>query len=677
MRYELYLLKYNNFLERKSYVGHSINYLLSIATKYIPVNGDNNKTSINIKFNDGIYADLGPLVVNDNNNTMLMYNYAIVYDTLTETYTRWFILPGSSMLSGNKFTCRLNRDTIAENYVEIANSKGYIERGILTDSSPLSLIKENFSCNQIKYTQFPIVDFTQTAGYPWLKRREHILCFIDRKQLTEDITISINNAPDYTLEVSSLSDYEYYSFVGNMTTTNEQYFQCKDQDLTIIKHTYTDNNNTIVSDYYQVSFEDYSDFNNNIQGKLKLYKIDQTPSITFTLGMSWMADTILNSRNPYVIVAIPFWDDGTSNVGSSKLRIYGYMILNSLLDKFGSALFDIQLTPYSSGEIAKCKEIPGSLNYFPLRLINETFYSTATLNYTENITGNNNQNKILVNTKDYYIKSPTGTNSYNFNIAYYNRAISKAYISATYKPYNSIVNIKLDKGTSPYVANVGFNDNIELSFSLPHLTRYDDAWTQYQLNNKNYKEIFENQVNKQIENAIVGGIGGVASGAASGAALGSIIPGVGTAIGAVVGAVGGAVSGIVGGIGTARDVQYQKADFEMQIGNIKAQPRSLSSVSEMDFSYKGFAYIEVYDTTDAEKSLFLAFYSRVSYTVNTYEGLNSYITGYWGTNLDKPVFFKGYIMQLADGYYISPNELLDINAKLSNGYYIIHSNDPA
>ena len=115
----------------------------------------------------------------------------------------------------------------------------------------------------------------------------------------------------------------------------------------------------------------------------------------------------------------------------------------------------------------------------------------------------------------------------------------------------------------------------------------------------------------------------------------------------------------------------------MQIGNIKAQPRSLSSVSEMDFSYKGFAYIEVYDTTDAEKSLFLAFYSRVSYTVNTYEGLNSYITGYWGTNLDKPVFFKGYIMQLADGYYISPNELLDINAKLSNGYYIIHSNDPA
>lgn len=662
MRYELYLLKYNNFIERKSYVGHSINYLLSIATKYVPVNGDNNKTSINIKFNDGIYADLGPLIVNDNNNTMLMYNYAIVYDTLTETYTRWFILPGSSMLSGNKFTCRLNRDTIAENYVEIANSKGYIERGILNDSSPLSLIKENFSCNQIKTKQFPIVDFTKIAGYPWLKRREHILCFIDRKQLTQDITISVSGFPEHTIEVSSLSDYEYYSFVGNMTTTNDQYFQCKDQDLTIIKHTYTDDDNNTVSDYYQVTFEDYSDYDNHIQGQLKLYKIRSGTSISFTIGMSWMSDVLLNSRNPYVIIAIPLWDDeNPSVIGSSKLRIYGYMILNDLQNKLGDAMFDVQLTPYSSTEITKCKEVPGSLSYYTLRLINDTFYTTATLNYTEEIADNNNQNKILVNTKDYYLKSPTGANSYNFNIAYYNRQLTKAYISATYKPFNSIVNIKFDKGSSPYIANIGFNDNIELSFSLMNLTRYNDAWTQYQLNNKNYKEIFENQVNKQIENAIVGGIGNIASGAASGA---------------IAGAIGGAVKGVVSGIGTARDISYQKADFEMQIGNIKARPRSLSSVSEMNFSYKGFAYIEVYDTTSAEKSLFVAFYNRVSYTVNTYEGLNSYITSHWGDNLDKPVYFKGYIMQLTDGYYISPNELLDINKKLADGYYIVHSNDP-
>jgi len=674
MRYELYLLKYNNFMEHKSFVGHSITYLLSIATKYIPINGDNNKFGVNIKFNDGIYADLGPLVINDNNNAMLMYNYAVIHDTLTDAYTRWFILPGSSIISGNKFTCRLNRDTISENYLQIANSKGYIERGILNDTSPLSLLKEKFSCNQIKQKQIPIVDFTQTTGYPWLKRREHILAFIDRKQLTEDITIQINKVPDYTLEVNSLSDYEYYNFVGNMTTTNDEYFQCKDQDLTIIKHTYTNNNN-IVSDYYQVTFEDCSTYD-TVQGRLKLYKIDQTPNISFMIGMSWMADTILNSRNPYVIVAIPFWDDGSSNVGSSKLRIYGYMILNALQDKFGSALFDVQLTPYSSGEIAKCKEIPGSLNYYPLRLINETFYSTATINYTENVASNNNQNKTLINTKDYFVKSPTGSNSYNFNIAYYNRQLTKAYVSATYKPFQSIVNIKFDKGSSPYIANVGFNDNIELSFSLPHLTRYNDAWTQYQLNNKNYKEIFENQVNKQVENAIIGSIGNVASGAASGAAMGSIIPGVGTAVGAAVGAIGGAVGGVVSGIGSIRDISYQKADFEMQIGNIKAQPRSLSSVSEMDFSYKGFAYIEVYDTTDAEKSLFFAYYSRVSYTVNTYEGLNSYITSHWGDNLDKPVYFKGYIIQLTDGYYISPNEFLDINSKLSNGYYIIHSNDP-
>ncbi len=668
MRYELYLLNYNNFLEHKSYINHSTAYLLSIATKY--------SEDINFKFNDGVNTSLN-FRINDNESNTLNYNYVLVYDKDTETYSRWFIIPGSSKISGVNFSCNLNRDTIAENHVEIANSKGYIERGILTDSSPLSLIKENFSCNKIKVKQFPIVDFTKTAGYPWLKRREHILCFIDRKQLTQDITVSVSGFPDHTIEVSSLSDYEYYSFVGNMTTTNDEYFQCKDQDLTIIKHTYIDNDNNTVSDYYQVTFEDYSDYDNHIQGQLKLYKIRSGASISFTIGMSWMSDVLLNSRNPYVIIAIPLWDDVNPPViGSSKLRIYGYMILNELQNKLGDSMFDVQLTPYSSTEITKCKEVPGSLSYHTLRLINDTFYTTATINYTENIADNNNQNKTLINTKDYYVKSPNGSNSYNFNIAYYNRTITKAYISATYKPFQSIINIKFDKGSSPYVANVGFNDNIELSFPLMHLTRYNDAWTQYQLNNKNYKEIFETGLSKQWVDQSVGALGSVVGGAASGAAMGSIVPGIGTAVGAAVGAIGGAVSGAMSLIGTGVGQSYEKRNFEMQIGNIKAQPRSLSSVSEMDFSYKGFAYIEVYDTTDAEKSLFLAFYSRVSYSVNTYEGLYNYITNYWGNNLDKPVYFKGYIMQLNDGYYISPNELLDINAKLSNGYYIVHSNDP-
>lgn len=663
MRYELYLLKYNNFLEHKSYVNHSTNYLLSIATKY--------SNDINFKFNDGINTSL-ILMVDDNDNNMLTYNYVLVYDKDTETYSRWFIVPGSSKISGVKFECNLNRDTIAENYVEIANSKGYIERGILNDSSPLSLIKEQFSCNQIKVKQFPIVDFTPAAGYPWLKRREHILVFIDRKKLDEDITINVNTMPDYSVEVSSLSDYEYYNFVGNMTTTNDEYFQCKDQDLTIIKHTYTVDN-TVHNDYYQVSFEDYSDYDNHIQGQLKLYPIS-TPHINEVIGMSWMEGAVLNSRNPYVIIAIPLWDDPVS-LHYDRLRIFGYMILNSLLDKLGSAIFDIQLTPYSSGEITKCREVPG-LGYYPLRLINDTFYSTANINYTENVASNNNQNKTLINTKDYFVKSPTGSNSYNFNIAYYNRQLTKAYISATYKPFQSIVNIKFDKGSSPYIANVGFNDNIELSFSLPHLTRYNDAWTQYQLNNKNYKEIFETNLSKQWVDNSAGALGSVFSGAAAGAIAGSIVPGIGTAAGALVGTIGGIAAGATSLLGTAVGQGYDKKTFEMQLGNVKAQPRSLSSVSEMDFSYKGFAYIEVYDTTDAEKSLFLSFYSRVSYTVNAYDGLNSYITSYWGTNLDKPVYFKGYIIQLTDGYYITPNELLDINNKLNAGYYIVHSNDP-
>lgn len=187
-------------------------------------------------------------------------------------------------------------------------------------------------------------------------------------------------------------------------------------------------------------------------------------------------------------------------------------------------------------------------------------------------------------------------------------------VDCTFKPYNPYIHV-VPKLSGLYGSNFAdYNDNRGLicsgDFSLAQLT---DAWANYELQNKNYDQIFARQIQNMdvmskyanIESGI-SAITGSLTGAASGAAIGKYVGGpVGMGIGA---AVGGAAS-LLGGIGDhvlgiKRQEEAKSFATDMygyQLGNIKAIPTSISKNTALTPNTKIFPFIEKYSCTDIEK----------------------------------------------------------------------------
>ena len=134
------------------------------------------------------------------------------------------------------------------------------------------------------------------------------------------------------------------------------------------------------------------------------------------------------------------------------------------------------------------------------------------------------------------------------------------------------------------------------SFSLGQLT---SAWSAYELNNVNYQQIFDRQIQnldvqydvakqQSLMSAIAGTFTGTATGGISGAITGSKVGGgYGAVAGAAIGAVGGGLaSGIAGYMDyqNVKKLQEENRDFQTDLynynlQNIKAIPESLSKGS--------------------------------------------------------------------------------------------------
>lgn len=148
------------------------------------------------------------------------------------------------------------------------------------------------------------------------------------------------------------------------------------------------------------------------------------------------------------------------------------------------------------------------------------------------------------------------------------------------------------------------------------LTRVNDAWESYQIQNKNFQNIFDRQIqNMEVQHKYqrisegVGALTGTVSGIVGGAAAGSMImPGIGAGIGA---AVGGIASGI-GGIADLaineklrnESLDYTKDMFSMQLENIQAIPQTISKVSALNQNNKLVPVLEYYTCTDEERKAF-------------------------------------------------------------------------
>lgn len=210
----------------------------------------------------------------------------------------------------------------------------------------------------------------------------------------------------------------------------------------------------------------------------------------------------------------------------------------------------------------------------------------------------------------YRLVSPNYNGQFEFNPAK-NGGVTRFNVDFTYLPYSPYIHINPDFGK---LYGRDFNDSRGLilggDFSLPQSS---NAFENYKVNNKNYINIFDRQIeNLEVNNAIQrereiwSAAGGAISGITSGTIAGAMVGGIGGAV--VGGLIGGAASSIAG----AKDVQlsdrlrneaidYTKDQFGYQLGNIKAMPNSLAKNTAYTFNNKIFPFLEYYTCTDEER----------------------------------------------------------------------------
>lgn len=375
---------------------------------------------------------------------------------------------------------------------------------------------------------------------------------------------------------------------------------------------------------------------------------------------------------PYYMVAMPVGGSVKLNSTDAPFKAeadIAYGLAQQMGRVLGSELYDIQLLPYcpmpsiiqlisfidvrdliNNSDYVLIKDEAGNNKSIMLYCTESSFSNTVYLT-SEQITKINN---IVYKSYDYKVQNecdkwrlcaPGYTNTYDFSMAK-NGGFKDFNIQCTYKPFNPLIAI------SPvYGGLYGQTFNKEQrglilsgDYSMPRLT---DAWVQYQLNNKNYEDIFNRQMVNidvqqgiQRQEAIWGMIAGTTQGGVSGGVTGGMVGGhAGAAVGATVGA-GVSLAAGMADIANMKKLQteqkaYATDMYNYNLGNIKATPNTLTKTSAFTILNKLVPFLEYYTCTDDEKE---AFINKLSYN-----GMSIGVIGQVGTYINNSYNNHKYI----------------------------------
>lgn len=433
--------------------------------------------------------------------------------------------------------------------------------------------------------------------------------------LNSNITRTIGTAGTITGNGGSDSFKMYYSYY-EYTMTLEQ--------------VYVTATTTINSDRYHLEDQPYDMFCIPYSDTLEIYKngtklFNANKSIAINMAIEIGADAGINSIYdvqllPYCPVRYCIKSDGTFDIGDAKV----HYIKNDNDEDIGVILWAIS--------------------------------SAFTLNIPYTIEVLNP--KVESQTDIYRLSSPNFNGQFEFSPAM-NGGVNYFNVDCNYKPFNPYIHVNPNFN---YLYGQDFNDARGLicggDFSLPQLS---NAWSNYQLNNKNYQNIFDRQIeNMEVNNAIqrekeflektLGVIGGMTGGAMAGTKGGIA----GMASGLVVGGIGSAVAGGIDMILNERTrieaLDYTKDQFGYSLGNIQAIPTSLSKTSAFTYNNKIFPILEFYTCTEEEKR---ALENKLKYngmTVMRIGTIQEFIR-------ETPTYIKGKLIRLEntgeDFHYVS------------------------
>ena len=351
-------------------------------------------------------------------------------------------------------------------------------------------------------------------------------------------------------------------------------------------------------------------------------------NVTFKSSIKQLKDA------PYKMFAIPLTPDNAilrvGDVDIPTTRDRTLQIASSIASGLKTAadgfLYDIQLLPYCPFKDLFMQTIDVSgieyigtgqehIDYDIIRdnednIIAYMFYADRS-SFTTNITGIGSllyppldfNDPVDFKTQDitheFRIVSPNFANYEDFNY-YKNYGLNYFNVDCTCKPFTPYIKININyKG----LYGGDFDDQRGLilggDFSIPVI---NDNWANYQIQNKNYANIFERETqNLEYKHRwnMASTVIGAGVGTAKGGLLGSMF-GMGAA-----GAVGAGVAGVADIIGTqatfAEDMDYRRDMFEFNIQNIQALPQGIIKTSALNYNSKLFPFVEIYSSTEEEK----------------------------------------------------------------------------
>ena len=431
---------------------------------------------------------------------------------------------------------------------------------------------------------------------------------------------------------------------------------------------------------------------NNIDGAISDYNTDKGTNLVFTAGyfvyrlaykvvylyysefnpgtidFSVSQNRLHLNDAPYDMFCIPYCDSGdiaiydpiNGKIGSAS-KSYALTVAQIIGlhgEGANAEIYDLQLLPFCP----LSDVMNASATHLVLNGTNNTDYSLVTLTVGSDVTNvqiiyyclSSNFSKLIpmtIGVKEvkvenecdmYRLCSPNYQGVYEFNLAK-NGGLNYFEATCTYKPFNPYIHIAPNFGN---LYGQDYDDARGLicggDFSIAIVS---DAWKQYEINNKNYQNMFDRQIktlNIEQNYNRIGNIAGAIAGAGQGALMGGML-------GGPVGAVAGGVASGIGGIADVaisegrfkESIQYKTDMYNYQLGNIKALPYSLTKAAAQNYDNKLFPFLEYYSCTEEEKELVRNKIKYNGMTVNAIATISQYL-GYD----DEYYWFQGQLIRL-------------------------------
>lgn len=359
--------------------------------------------------------------------------------------------------------------------------------------------------------------------------------------------------------------------------------------------------------------------------KYELSTLGAEGEVTFTSNRTHLID------QPYDMFAMPYSDDiylGIDNTAALKFsKAIAMGFAQQLAANIGStAVFDVQILPYcpvkdllyvdqSGRKMINFKETAATaITTIPdsegrSTQIGALFWCASSqfsfeIPYYIDLPNSSVSRKLMSVCDKYRLCSPNMASFFDFDPVK-NNGVGAIEVDCYYKPFNPYIHLNPRFG-GLYGGMTGYEvRGLDLGGNFS-LTQTSDAWTDYQLQNKNFQEIFNRQVEnmevsrkyERINQALSGSVSALGTGVTTGVALGNVYAGV--------------AAGVTSGAAAVSDyfiseklykeqLSFTKDNFEYALDNIRALPQTLTRVDALSPNNALFPYIEFYTCSAIER----------------------------------------------------------------------------